>query len=194
MNLRLDEASRRATWPGYAAAVWGFLFAVPSFYWALGGTAGVESTISPQLVELARQQDSGMLAVLWVTGALKVVGGLLGLALVRRRPWGHGMNCLLQLMAWGAGVLLAWHGAQFIVQGLLVQAGLVEIPSESLPILRWYTYLWGPWFVAGGIAFVLAARAHLRTVPDHRHPRIAGVVGGLGALALSAVALMTGIG
>ncbi|MFI6512481.1 DUF3995 domain-containing protein [Streptosporangium sp. NPDC050855] len=194
MNPRLDDTRHRARWPGYAAAVWGFVFAVPSFYWAMGGTAGVESTISPQLVELARRQDPGMLAVLWVTGVLKVVGGMLGLALARRRPWGPGMNRLLQLMAWGAGVLLAWHGAQFIVQGLLVQAGLVEIPPAALPILRWYTYLWGPWFVAGGVAFMLAARAHLRTVADRRYPQMAGVAGGLGALVLSVVALMAGIG
>ncbi|MEU4830871.1 hypothetical protein [Streptosporangium sp. NPDC023615] len=85
MSSRRDGMSHRARWPGLAAAAWGFVFAVPSFYWALGGTAG-------------------------------------------------------------------------------------------------------------GIAFVLAARAHLRTVADRRHPRIAGIVGGLGALALSAVALMAGIG
>jgi hypothetical protein len=34
-------------WPGYAAAVWGFVFAVPSFYWALGGLTGASSTLTP---------------------------------------------------------------------------------------------------------------------------------------------------
>ncbi|MFS1302153.1 DUF3995 domain-containing protein [Streptosporangium longisporum] len=194
MNLRLNDTRHRARWPGLAAAVWGFVFAVPSFYWAMGGMGGVESTISPQLVELARRQDPGLIAVVWATGVLKVVGGVLGLALVRRRPWGRTANCLLQLMAWGAGVLLAWHGALFVVQGLLVQAGLIEVNPESVPVLRWYTYLWGPWFVAGGVAFMLAARAHLGTVADRRYPRMAGVAGGLGALVLSVVALVTGIG
>ncbi|GAA4204738.1 hypothetical protein GCM10022252_64180 [Streptosporangium oxazolinicum] len=174
--------------------MWGFVFAVPSFYWAMGGLAGTASTISPSLVKLAQEQNPGFLAVLWVTGVLKVVGGLLGLALVRRRAWGRGVECLLQLMAWGAGVLLVWHGALFVGQGLLVQAHVIELAPEMLSISRWYTYLWGPWFVCGGIAFIVAARARLSTMADRRGATIAGMVGGLGALALSAASLIAGIG
>lgn len=37
---------RTATWAGYAASVWAFVFAAISFYWAVGGTAG-GSTIGP---------------------------------------------------------------------------------------------------------------------------------------------------
>jgi len=194
MSLGSDTASYPARLPGYAAAVWGFVFAVPSFYWAMGGMAGAASTISPQLVELVQEQDPGFIAVLWVTGVLKVVGGLLGLALVRRRAWGRGMNRLLQLMAWGAGVLLVWHGALFVGQGLLIEAHVITIAPELLSVSRWYTYLWGPWFVGGGIAFMLAARTHLSAIADRRDATIAGTAGGLGALALSAAALITGIG
>ncbi|MEV7414060.1 DUF3995 domain-containing protein [Streptomyces sp. NPDC089919] len=196
MSLRRETAGSPARRPGYAAAVWGFAFAVPSFYWALGGLAGASTAVAPSLVELARERNPGFIAVLWVTGALKAAGGLLGLALVRRRPWGRAGDRLLQLSAWGAAVLLVWHGALFVGQGLLVQAGVVGVDPELLPVSRWYTYLWGPWFVAGGIAFALAARSRLRTVPaDERRPaRTAGVVGGLGALLLSAGALAAGIG
>jgi hypothetical protein len=45
-------------WPGYAAAVWGLLFAVPSFVWALGSTAGAQTTVSPSLVKLAQDRPS----------------------------------------------------------------------------------------------------------------------------------------
>lgn len=61
---------------GYAAAVWGFVSAVPSFYWAMGGLAGAASTISPSLVKLAQDRNPGFVAVLWLTGVLKVVGGV----------------------------------------------------------------------------------------------------------------------
>lgn len=189
-----DSVSRPARWPGYAAAVWGFVFAVPSFYWAMGGMAGASSTISPSLVKLAQERDAGFVAVLWVTGALKVVGGLLGVALVRSRGWGRGMDRLLQLMAWGAGVLLVWHGVLFIGPGLLVEAHIIKLAPELASISRWYTYLWGPWFVAGGVAFMLAARAHLNQAADRRDAAIAGAVGGLGALALSATALLASVG
>ncbi|MGW7007386.1 DUF3995 domain-containing protein [Streptomyces sp. NPDC054933] len=194
MSLRRDTVSEPARWSGYAAAVWGFVFAVPSFYWAMGGLAGAASTISPSLVKLAEDRNPGFIAVLWVTGVLKVVGGLLGLALARRRTWGRGMNRLLQLMAWGAGVLLVWHGALFVGQGLLVQAHIMKLAPELLTVSRWYTYLWGPWFVAGGIVFMFAARAHLRGVADRRDAKIAGMVGGFGALTLSATALISGVG
>ncbi|QHC26609.1 DUF3995 domain-containing protein [Streptomyces sp. GS7] len=193
-SLRRETASSLARWPGYAAAVWGFAFAVPSFYWAMGGLAGAASTISPSLVELARERNPGFITVLWVTGVLKVVGGMLGLSLVRRRTWGRGMNRLLQLTAWGAGVLLVWHGALFVGQGLLVQTHVIALAPELLPVSRWYTYLWGPWFVAGGLTFVFAARTHLSGAADRRDAMIAGIVGGLGALALSATALIAGIG
>ncbi|MCT2590924.1 DUF3995 domain-containing protein [Streptomyces sp. N2-109] len=195
MNLRLDTASSPARWPGYAAAVWGFVFAVPSFYWAMGGgLTGASSTLAPSLLEQARERDPGFIAVLWVTGVLKVVGGLLGLGLVHRHVWGRGMNRLLQLMAWGAAVLLVWHGAEFIGHGLLVQTHAIDIDPDLQSVSRWYTYLWGPWFVAGGVAFVLATRTHLSAVADRRDATIAGMVGGLGALALSVTILIAGIG
>ncbi|WP_052230041.1 DUF3995 domain-containing protein [Streptomyces sp. CT34] len=193
-GVRVDDSRCPVTWPGWAAAVWGFVFAVPSFYWALGGLTGAQSTVSPSLVHLVEERNAGFIAVLWLTGVLKVVGGLLGLALVRRRAWGRGMSCLLQLLAWGAGVLLVWHGALFVGQGLLVEVHAVELAPELRGVSRWYTYLWGPWFVAGGIAFLLAAWAHSRGLTERRSARIAGVVGGCGALLLSVVALVMGIG
>ncbi|MFD4999177.1 DUF3995 domain-containing protein [Streptomyces buecherae] len=194
MSLRPDTASRPTRWPGYAAAVWGFVFALPSFYWAMGGLTGASTTLAPALVELARERDTGFIAVLWATGALKALGGLLGLLLVRRRAWGRGMSRFLQLMAWGAAGLLVWHGAEFVGHGLLVQTHAIGIDPDLRTVSRWYTFLWGPWFVAGGVAFVLAARTHLNGVADRMDARTAGVVGGVGALVLSAISLIAGMG
>ncbi len=47
-------ATEPATWAAYAAAVWAFAFAVPSFYWAAGGTVGV-GAVSPAITEMARE-------------------------------------------------------------------------------------------------------------------------------------------
>ncbi|WP_234327309.1 DUF3995 domain-containing protein [Streptomyces sp. NRRL WC-3742] len=179
-------------WPGYAAAAWGVLFAAPSFYWALGGTGGASTTVSPSLVKLAEDRVTWFLVVLWVTGVLKLVGAVLGIALLRSR--GRRPDHLLQLAGWGAGVLLVWHGGLFVVEGLLVQSGVLHIAPELVPVSRWYTFLWGPWFVLGGVCFVLAARLHLRLVAQRRTCAIAGAVGGFGALGLSAAMLLGGIG
>ncbi|WP_329461165.1 hypothetical protein [Streptomyces sp. NBC_01431] len=82
----------------------------------------------------------------------------------------------------------------FLVQGLLVQSGIVTIAPELLSVSRWYTFLWGPWFMAGGLLFIMAARIHLRSVRDWRSGAIAGAVGGFGTLGLSVAMLTAGIG
>jgi hypothetical protein len=94
---------------------------------------------------------------------------------------------LLVCCGWGAAVLLVWHG-------LLVESGLVAIDPALRTVSRWYLYLWGPWFVLGGLAFAAAAWVYVRTSADRRGGRVAGLVGGLGALGLSLIALLGGVG
>jgi hypothetical protein len=56
---------------------------VPSFYWAAGGTGGLESKVSPDLVRLAHERVPWFVAVLWITGAMKVFAALGALPDVR---------------------------------------------------------------------------------------------------------------
>jgi hypothetical protein len=56
---------------------------VPSFYWALGGTAGLD-TVGGAIEELARTRDPAGVALGLGAGLLKVAGGLLALALSAR--------------------------------------------------------------------------------------------------------------
>jgi hypothetical protein len=76
----------RRSWPGYAACVWGVLFGAISLYWGSGGRTGL-GTLGGSLERQALAGDPALLAAAWVTGALKLVGAALALALVR--PWGH---------------------------------------------------------------------------------------------------------
>jgi hypothetical protein len=130
------------------------LFAAPSFYWAAGGTAGI-GTLGPGIAAMAR--DPWFVALVWATGLAKVLAGLLALALVR--PWGRRIpRRMLLTGAWGAGLLLLFHGGDFVVQGVLALGGLVDVPpSAPWAAIRWYTFLWGPWFVVGGLLFCAAA-------------------------------------
>jgi len=79
-------AARAANWTVYAAAAWVLVFAAMSFYWAAGGSLG-SSTMSDTILEPARAREPQFVALLWITGALKAIAGLLALALVR--PWGR---------------------------------------------------------------------------------------------------------
>lgn len=181
-----------AKWPGYAVALWGIFFAVPSFVWALGGTLGAQTTVAPDLVQLVQDGATWFIVVLWVTGFLKLLAGLIGFGLTR--PWGRSMGRLLVLCGWGAAVLLVFHGVLFVVQGLLVQVGVLDIDPELRGVSRWYLYLWGPWFIAGGVAFAAAARRYVGRSIDRRGGVVAGLLGAAGGLLVSIASVLTGIG
>lgn len=84
---------------GYAACVLALLYAAVSFYWAAGGTAGL-GTLGGQLEELGRARDPGIIALVLATGVLKVVAGVIALALVRQ--WGRALpRRVLLAAAWG---------------------------------------------------------------------------------------------
>ncbi|MFD8980453.1 DUF3995 domain-containing protein [Streptomyces sp. NPDC059564] len=183
---------RAGRWPGLAVAAWGFLFAVPSFLWASGGTFGARSTVAPSLIKLADDRVPWFLAVLWVTGFLKLFGALIGIGLTRRR--GTWTGRLLVFCGGGAAVLLVWHGCLFVVHGVLVEAGARAVAPDLAGLTRWYLYLWGPWFIAGGLAFAAAATRYVRRHDGGREVRLYGLVGAVGALFLSLASMLTGIG
>ena len=74
----------RTAWAGYAACALALLHAAVSFYWASGSTAGL-STVGGKLEEMDRPGSPALAALVWGVGALKVLAGLLALALVMPR-------------------------------------------------------------------------------------------------------------
>ncbi|MBC2879286.1 MULTISPECIES: DUF3995 domain-containing protein [Streptomyces] len=189
---RRPSRPRPGAGPGLAAAVWGILFAVPSFVWATGRTFGARTTVSPSLVELAHDRVTWFVAVLWVTGFLKLIGALLGIGLTRRR--GPGTGRLLVFCGGGAAVLLVWHGGLFVLDGVLVETGVLSAAPGLADLTLWYLCLWGPWFVAGGLAFGAATARYVRHRDTPREVRLSGAAGALGALVLSLASTVTGIG
>ncbi|GAA5052395.1 DUF3995 domain-containing protein [Haladaptatus pallidirubidus] len=141
-----------STYAGYIASAWMIVFAAVSFYWAFGGTAGVDTVSLGQ--ELAG--EPWFITILWLTGILKLGGGVLALALVQ--SWGQLLPRRLVLVtAWGVSVLLVVHGSDFIIHGALTENGLIGLPAPAAwTTAHWQTFLWGPWWLLGGIAFCVA--------------------------------------
>jgi hypothetical protein len=155
----------RIPWIAYLAAALGLLFAVPSVYWALGGTWLLD-TLGGAIEERARARDGTLIVVTWVTAILKVIGGLLPLAMVQ--PWGRRFpRKLMRFAAWIAAGGLVLYGA---VQTLAVGLVYLEVvpPEEHLEqrALRWRLFLWEPWFLVWGVALGLTAWTHGRTDRD----------------------------
>jgi hypothetical protein len=147
---------RAADWAAYAACALALLYAVPSFYWALGGTAGLD-TVGGSIEELARRGDPAGVAVGIGAGILKVAGGLLALALVR--PWGRVVPRRLLLgAAWAASVVLTGYGGLLVVVGTLVLAGVIG-PAGPVDrtALRWHVLVWDLWFLVWGLLLGAAA-------------------------------------
>jgi Protein of unknown function (DUF3995) len=143
-------------WPAYAAAAWAFVFAVPSFYWAAGGEIALD-TLAVELERDALERDSGTVALTWFTGALKVLGGFVALSLVR--PWGARIPRRLRLVAaLGAGVGLTLYGAAGLVEKILMETGAIDVSASfGSDRVIWYLLLWDPYWLLGGILFLLAA-------------------------------------
>lgn len=96
MRMNIDEQSAASSRPAFtpvgrtaslvwagSAALWAFVFAAMSFYWASGGMLRIE-TLGREMAAMAQRRDPDIIVAAWVTGAMKVVAGLLALALLRR--------------------------------------------------------------------------------------------------------------
>jgi len=154
---REAQPSRSPVWAGYAACAWAFTFAAVSFYWAAGGTVGVTMN-APAITGPVLARDPGWIAILWATGVLKVIAGLLALALVR--PWGRLFpRWLLTIAAWGTvAVMGLYEGAASLIQHALMVAGVIETPAGlGSTSARWHLLLWDPWWLVEGILFGTAA-------------------------------------
>ena len=148
------QPSRR--W-GFAAAGWSVVFAALHLYWALGGSVGLAESAGARLA--AERPVWFVAAGLYGVAVLLVMAAALGLVLARgvlagRRRWafplvGAGVAAVLLLRALGVELLL------------LTDAGYGG--GDISPAQRWWSLvLWNPWFLLGGLSFVLAARAARR--------------------------------
>ncbi|MEV7085116.1 DUF3995 domain-containing protein [Streptomyces sp. NPDC093085] len=151
-------------WAGYAGAVLAFVFGLVSFYWAAGGTLGLD-TLGGTIQEMAGAREPGFLAVVWLTGALKVAGAVFSLALVR--PWGRIVPRPLTLLAgWGGSALLTLYGALQVGSLALVATGAVtpDDPVEWKPLL-WRLFCWDLSFLVWGVLLFLATRHYVKNTP-----------------------------
>jgi hypothetical protein len=165
MPQTADTAATRAaawsSWAAYTACAWGVIFAGVSFYWALGGRALLD-TLGGAIERRALAGDNALLAAVWITGALKLVGAALALALAR--PWGRRLPRRLVLMLAGlCAILLTLYGGLLEVGNALVATHVLKM---SQPIewkaLRWHLWVWDMSFFVWGILFALALRGFRR--------------------------------
>jgi hypothetical protein len=147
---------------GVLAAAWAVLFAALHMFWALGGSTGLASSAGTDLA--AERPGWFVVAGLWGVAVLLLVAAALALTLAR------GPHRRALVLAGGAvGLFLLTRGLGIQV---LMLAGAYDGNAAIGPEQRhWSLLLWNPWFVVGGVAFLLAALSGARTRPTIRGGR-----------------------
>lgn len=149
-------AVRGPTWAAHAAAVWAFAFAGVSCYWAAGGTVGL-GTLGGTIESLVRGGSDWFLLAVWVTSGLKAAAGMLALALVR--PWAEPVpRWLLLTGSWGAGAVMTGYALANLGSRGLQALGIIATPASMYSTAAWWhLLLWDPWWLLGGVLFLIAA-------------------------------------
>jgi len=163
MSSERTRVAPRQAWPGYAAAAWSFLFALPHLYWALGGRMGLSFSLAlkgqaeADLIADPSFQASG----LWGVAVLLAIASGIGL-LTAHPPRRTSLRRIVAIGAWGVAAVtglraLIYPG--FIFSGLRV-LGMIETAADADPNwFRWDLVLWAPWFLLGAVLFAFSARS-----------------------------------
>jgi hypothetical protein len=153
-----ERSDRGAVVAASIAAGLGTASAAVSAYWALGGTALLD-TIGGEIEQWGRQRSAGVVIALGVVVIVKLVGAaaplmFAGVGAGRLPAWTRA--CWMRPLGWLAAVGLTLYGGVLTVAGLLVEVGVLEEADDADErALAWHAYLWDPWFALWGAAFVV---------------------------------------
>lgn len=154
---------RPGAWPGYVAAAWAFAFAIPSFLWGAGLSAGSRS-VGRDMPSYRWSNHPGALGFVLFTGCLKVLGGLFALALVRP-GWPLPGRRVTVVGGYVLAAFLFVYGLQDVVGPLLLEIHAARSAHPDWYATRWHMVLWGPYFALWGVWLAFAVRYYQFTHP-----------------------------
>lgn len=157
--------SKWALWSGIA---WSVLFALMSFYWAMGGMIGIRS-LGGVIYEIALARDPEFIPIVWLTGWIKIWGAIFLLLLFKK--WSsRGVNLVLYWVVVLGGACLFIYGALNFATISLAALGWLEMELDSYAI-KMRLLFWEPFWMLGGVLYLLSARtfgSSLRRASSHR--------------------------
>lgn len=169
-RLAQGAAGAAGTWPSGsnwlgAAAVIAALDALPSLYWALGGTAFVW-TVGDWAVDLWNRNPVLASAGLFLVAAVKVIAGAVPLLNARRKlPWPRFWD---RLITGGAGLLMLYGAANTVVGGLALLGFFGPLEESNRRALMGHVFLWDPLFFLWGLFLLVGMVIRFRS---ERQPR-----------------------
>ncbi|TJY43859.1 DUF3995 domain-containing protein [Cohnella pontilimi] len=160
----------RYSWPLFAGIIWSILFALMSFYWASGGMIGA-ATLGGEIYRMAIARENDFVLIVWLTGILKLVGGLLLGTMLGN--WEHKFFIkTVYFVAFVSGILLFLYGLVNFSTVLLSIINLLEMKIDSYA--KWWRLLfWEPYWMLGGILYIISSR---RFAMKSKRPRQVSVI------------------
>lgn len=150
------DVSTRLRWLATLGCGWMIVFAGVHVYWAFGGTFAM-----PAGFEIS--ENTALLVIDIVAVPLCLAGA--GLALLLVHPMGRRRRRTVTTLTALVGVVAIAHAAGTIIADIGMFIGVVDVPTTEAE--RISAFVFEPWWLLGGILFVLAARTfHLDTRPD----------------------------
>ncbi|MBS4197124.1 DUF3995 domain-containing protein [Lederbergia citri] len=137
----------------YSGCIWCVLFGFMSFYWALGGMIGVK-TLGGTILKHAMERDSSFILIVWITGFLKLGGGLFLLLLLK--SWPQKVHRIIYFIALIGGLFLFLYGLANFITLLLAFIGQLSMEIEGYA-LKWRLFFWEPFWMLGGVLFILSS-------------------------------------
>lgn len=164
-----NNKDRRLFITVWAAALWAFLFASISFYWAAGGQVGI-NTLGESIERLSRSPSFNV--VVWLSALLKLAAGLVILTLLSQRlslSW----KKLVSVFAYGTGFLCVLYGMLNIGARILMFTGILATPaSMSSTAADWHLFFWNPFWIMGGVLFLYAGYISTKTITRSRNSKL----------------------
>jgi len=134
----------------YLGITWTLLFAVMSFYWAMGGMIGVR-TLGGSIYEMVLNPSQSFIIIVWITGFIKILGALmLTLLLVKWRN--SKIQMILYFIAKLSGIFLVLYG---LLNFVVIFLGAIQVLSYEMDLYTtfWRLAFWEPYWIIGGIFY-----------------------------------------
>lgn len=135
--------------------VWTLIFAIMSFYWAIGGMVGVRS-LGGEIYEISLNPELSFIIVVWTTGFIKLLGVILLLMLLVK--WRSTLKVkILYYITKSVGILLFLYG---LLNFLTISLSTFNILNFNLDgyATFWRLVFWEPFWMIGGLFYFYSVK------------------------------------
>ncbi|MBB2479669.1 DUF3995 domain-containing protein [Bacillus sp. APMAM] len=115
--------------------------------------AGVK-TLGGVIYQKAFERENSFIAIVWITGFIKLIGGLFLLLLLKK--WSKILKIILFTISLVGGIFLFLYGLANFATILLSVIGYISLQIENYAA-KWRLFFWEPFWMLGGGLFILSA-------------------------------------